>query len=1337
MAREVGAVIVGVVVGYFTGNPQLGVAAAGLVYGATAPNAKAQGPRLSDLKAPQANFGTAIPYLEGQPRSAGIFAWYSDKREIANESSSDGKGGPGVDTTLFTYEMDALVLLSCNRQAAITRIWSNGKLIWNKSDTADIETLVSSGVTNYWREIRFYSGDADQMPDPTYEAAVGVGNAPAYRGRASVFIEGLNLGQSGQMPVLTFETASEGESSFSRIGVNEDIGVTFNSSLDPGVGHPAIIGIDDALRIVSMEDSAVYVFGFDGNFQAIEVGSFGQFPGPAGGAHHTSYPVGLLSGAAIRVQELNQAIGGTWPILPVGTINYSDGLDPITATADLTDPLPAGEFVGGVSLSPNGHAIIYTAPTTAVTGTDIVDKWYIVELEDDGDGTYTVTLVDQGTIAAPGSIYTFGFGSAATYHNGASVLSEGMDEVWVAYGAGGRDLTIYEFVSGALTVRDYFTGAGGILGPAFSSPSIYLAGDVGIVVTGDTITFWGRTFAAALPTLDQVVSRLCLRTGLLTAGDIDVIDLEDDTVRALPVTQVSPTRSTIESLMAGFLFGAVEGEKIKFVKRGGPSVATIPYVDMGASAGDPVEPLPLRRLNDIELPAQVTVKYANTLNDFQDGAESGDRLVTQSTAVQVVELPIGFTPTEAKRIADANTMDLAVSLIGIGPVSVGRKYAHLEPTDVVTLIGKDGSAFRARIQKATAAGGVNTFELVLDDASVISSVASTDSNYASSTLVRSISSTDLNLLDIPILRDADDSPGKYAAFGARTPWSGAALYDSDDNVTFSKVLDTAERTTTGLATTTLGDFTGGNVFDEVNSLTVTVNGALSSTTNTGLLTSQVNALLVGSEIIQYRDATLISANTYTLTGLRRGLLGTEWAMPDHVASERVVVLQATGLRRVLDQQADIGIERFYKAVSVGKSVSGASSEAFTNTGISQKPYAPVDLQKSASSGAVTVSWHRRSRLASRFLATTVVPLGETTESYDVELRDASDVLVSTETVTSPSWSGTSSSATGGLVAPAWGIKTIGGELVAIRDDQLGPYSTPKSLIRFDPTDGSQIAASGVLGQEIYQWANDGDELYVATADFNNTTPTTYNNSKVKRLTRTALGSVAATYTAGVPGDIAGVACDGTSVWITERTSGNLRKLNETTLASVATYSVNAGITALYHDSGSLWIVSNETSEVIEWDIATTTELQRFSVVSAPFDLLIVGSQVFVQGAYEVGLYDMGTGALVSSVTLSAPNNLPQRTLSEFGSYVAVADLSDVKLLDSTTGIEERSIDPGTSYFFNVAGTDGTLLYLTTGGPGLSASTDGYELSAPALSGYSLTVYQNGALGRGYPATLEL
>lgn len=1010
MAREVGAIVVGAAVTYFSGgNYQLGFLAASVVYGATAPDAKVQGPRLNDLKAPQASYGGAIPYIEGAPRVAGTYAWYSDKREIANESSQDGKGGPGVDTTLYTYEMDVLILFSINELVGIRRVWSNGKLVWTRAEDADIESLITSNQTTSWRDMRFYTGASGQLPDSTYEAAVGIGNAPAYRGRASVFIEGLNLGGSGQLPVLTFEVMSASVASYvtdARASVSSVGGVGLIPvgicSLNPAGCEIHVPKFDatyanNTIRVFDVVDNNDRVYQDPkGRDYDLEAAGGSEVKGTSdrsvyvvgtGIREAKMYDSGAISGATTfdfglsnSPESYKFARRGSAIVFAGGDRKlYRFGLGGgfAAATSGVLMPVPAQSL----AISTDGYVYVARGDGASVLRYDLA------------------TLTLQATILKPAAaasalnlrvmcdgatLYLLAEDDLYSHDSGSWSLR--MENLPTQLGITGsrQDFAVWDEVLWSLD-----DGGGG-------SGAVYTIHAAAMTVT-----------PAAVP-LEDVVSRICLRTGQLSAGDIDVTGLVGSTVRAFAIAQVAPSRTALEALMAAHLFEAVEGQKIRFVKRGGTPALTIPYADLGASADGTAEPLPLRRMNDIELPARVTIKYANVLNDFQDGAESGDRLVTQSTAVTVVELPMGLTPTEAKRIADANTMDLAVSLIGLGPVALTRKYPQLEPTDVVLLSGKDGSTYRARIQKATAAAlGTNTLEMVLDDATVINSVAATDNSYASSQLVRMASSTQLLALDIPILRDADDGAGWYIAMNASTPWAGAALLRSPDSVNFTQAFTTTTKAVTGLATTVLGPWAGGAVFDERSSVTVDVGeGQLSSLTRDALLNTTGNALLVGDEIIQFRTAALLSAGVYTLSGLLRGQRGTEWATDAHAIGDTVALLTSTGLRRLGATTAEIGVPLYVKAVSIGNTAANVQAQTITNTGVALKPFSVCDMRQSTVAGVLTVTWKRRTRYATRFCgpAGIYVPLGESAEAYRVELRDGGSALVLAENVSTAAWS---------------------------------------------------------------------------------------------------------------------------------------------------------------------------------------------------------------------------------------------------------------------------------------------------------------------------------------------
>lgn len=1005
MAREVGAVLIGIGVGYATGNPQLGFLAAQLVYGASAPNTKVQGPRLTDLKAPQVAYGTPIPYIEGAVRTAGTFAWYSEKREIATETTVGGKGGPGVDSTTYTYEIDALVLLSINQLGALRRVWSNGKLIWSAADDADAATLASSAATTAWRAIRFYTGAVTQLPDPVYESAVGVGNAPAYRGRAYVFIEGLNLGGSGQVPALTFEVLSD--------AVPSSANNVFASVAHPRLGMGAPARIASGVRLILGQWDAYYLnrtvkfYDVDITGAVVLAGSRGLQSNQPSGFGNSDVP-GILNRSELE--------SGDYKYFWWTYYNERDWFDaklvmPIgEAIAFGSEQVRFSKFGGslvlGTSLpgtsgklyrfSSSGGFVVATSANLASFGSsgnvgsiaiNSTKAWAFTET---GDMIHQLTLTSlayESTITPPegtnpgSAIVCDSSGTLYFCNNGNGHVYRRVGSTWVLL------LDATTSTAGANYNTHY-----GVAGDAFYSLSgeAYGEGPTGRTYLRRAQPTWGLSPVA----LDGVVSRMCLRAGLQVT-DIDVTALASDLVRSFAVTNVAPTRGALETLMVAYLFEAVEGDKLKFVKRGGAPVLTVPFADMGATDGGEVEPLPLSRMNDLEIPARVTVRYANVSNDYQDGAESGDRLITDSTAVSVVELPLGFTPIEAKRVAEVSTMDLAVSLIAVGPVSLTHQYARLEPTDVVLLVGEDGSTFRARIGRHTHARGVLTLELVLDDASVISSAAATDSSYTASTLVRASSPTAQLLLDIPLLRDADNDAGFYDQVKpVAGSWAGAVVYSSADDVTMTREAAITERAVFGVCTTVLPNWTGGRVFDETSTVTVDVGeGQLFSSTRDAMLADQgINAFAIGThgrwELGQFRAATLVSVGVYTLSGFLRGSRGTEWASTGHVADESFALLTGTGMRRIAMEGTLVGLPRYYRAVSIGRSLESANGQAFANAAVGLKPFSPFDVRTARNgSGDVTLTWQRRSRLATRAIgpAGISVPLGEVSEAYAVEI----------------------------------------------------------------------------------------------------------------------------------------------------------------------------------------------------------------------------------------------------------------------------------------------------------------------------------------------------------------
>jgi hypothetical protein len=274
-------------------------------------------------------------------------------------------------------------------------------------------------------------------------------------------------------------------------------------------------------------------------------------------------------------------------------------------------------------------------------------------------------------------------------------------------------------------------------------------------------------------------------------------------------------------------------------------------------------------------------------------------------------------------------------------------------------------------------------------------------DYTGSTEVAAPISTAMRLLDIPILRDSDDDSGIYVAAkpASGDTFPGAAIFDSEDDSTFVRQATVLEQAVFGTSSTVLGDWAGPRIIDEVNSVTVNVgDGTLASSTRDLVLGNRtVNAALIGDEIVQFITATLVSDGVYTLRRLIRGCRGTEWAMTGHESAERFVLLREEGMRRVPVENSQLGVERHYKAVTLGRSLASATSHAFTAEAIGRKPFAPVDLRGTRDgSNNLSITFLRRTRMTVRIVGTLgiSIPLGESEERYEIDiLSDASDPTV--------------------------------------------------------------------------------------------------------------------------------------------------------------------------------------------------------------------------------------------------------------------------------------------------------------------------------------------------------
>lgn len=198
-------------------------------------------------------------------------------------------------------------------------------------------------------------------------------------------------------------------------------------------------------------------------------------------------------------------------------------------------------------------------------------------------------------------------------------------------------------------------------------------------------------------------------------------------------------------------------------------------------------------------------------------------------------------------------------------------------------------------------------------------------------------------------------------------------------------------------------------------VSVVVVGSISANPPVGATDLEVlsgaNILVCGGEVIQYASAIDLGGNTFELSRLLRGRRGTEHlAWDDHATGTMVAFITADTAQRFKAKLTESGRTVDLHAFDVGKT--GAD---YTNTpktsllleGNARKPWSPGAIELARSGDDLVVDWVYRSRWGEELEdgGTGVVPLGESTELYHVEVWDSTfTTLVRTiDTLTSPTW----------------------------------------------------------------------------------------------------------------------------------------------------------------------------------------------------------------------------------------------------------------------------------------------------------------------------------------------
>lgn len=1004
---------------------------------------KIEGPRLDDLSVTVADYGTTLNYFYAKRRFEGCpIIWAEPLKEVKKRSKT--KGGKYNN---YSYFATFAIAIADHEIEGVTRIWFDKHLVYDTTGAGPVTPFplsFTSGQSKSGRprttsvnledHIRIYKGTATQEPDPRMEATVdaefGAGSTPAYRNVSYIVFEELPVEKFGnRIPQISVEAVALVDPNYPYETKATDI-VLGTFSFSPDGSRMLIVHGND----YEIWDTATRERMVSGTLEYDAQSSLAV--SNTGSIYYITYDIGppfndslvilnpdgigtagtvLLGMSASNCQCLEDANGSEYVLVSGSSVGVGYYLLPVGGTGANVDP---GYNVNGGFTDAYGDIWIY--------GTEFDDSMAYLEKIVDvaGRGTPTSFSVSGTPGGAPGPVGAMHVPSHDQYflrHQGSYFL---IDDTTITQtdtgtwnGAATMDFlnpnpgsSVWTFGGGA--AKKISTVDGSVLQTeSYASWSVSTGVDVyepvtnalvGLDNAGGLNWLYLDRIDGAVTTLGDICEDVCERAGVYS-GSVDFSAFTQE-IRGYSWTQ-GPGRDILEPLIDAYDCDVRPHDfSIQGVNRGAtPSVTH--NVSNFVRDGDNRYTVTIAQ--DTDLPRSVAFSFADTDADQQTNIALVARPLDAIDGAR--ELAINMTTLvldtdEAKPLAERW---FRRRWFGREAYSLGltMQALALEPGDV-RILELDDITRKARLKAMTIeSGGVIKTEWERDDPSIntLSSSSGADMDGRDPSVILISSLTKSAILDMPLAIDAHNSTNPFVYFAAGkypgTMWAGADYYVSDTGLYDDyepgwAAIASTDSMDWGYATEALGDALPW-VIDYGNTLNVSMkSGTLTSSTESAVLEDgTLNLAVVGNEYIQFITATLEGDGTYTLSGLLRGRRGTEAEISEHNAGDRFIVFDSKVFRHEMGAD-EIGDTDYYRAVSQGRELDSATTEAVEYTAAPLRPLSPVHgfYVLDTGTGDYYIHATRRTRIGGASVDGQDVPLGETSESYSFDVLDGADVI---------------------------------------------------------------------------------------------------------------------------------------------------------------------------------------------------------------------------------------------------------------------------------------------------------------------------------------------------------
>lgn len=483
--------------------------------------------------------------------------------------------------------------------------------------------------------------------------------------------------------------------------------------------------------------------------------------------------------------------------------------------------------------------------------------------------------------------------------------------------------------------------------------------------------------------VDRLLRRILTDFGLPAADGIAVDGFVDGYVLERPLS----ARQALEPLAQAFGFDAtMSGGRLVFSGRGGAVARVLGHDDLVLDREG--RPYALRRAQESELPLELRLGFIDGESDYRTAAVLSRRLAGAARRELGMEAPIVTRAAEGQRLADRRLQEIWAGRETLD-LELSPDRLDLEPGDVVALVVEEEERlFRlTRIEDgATRRVSARAVEPAIYRSAAVPSLPRPPRSAPA------LPGRPLAIpLALPIVRTQLPPLLSLAAYAA--PWPGAlAVWQGDDAGSFALLRLIEAPSIVGETLTVLPP---GPLWrsDRHAVLELRLRGGVLASVSPEAALAGANALALLDaagvvEIVTASQVELIGPGRFRLSGLMRGLGGSEAAAARSLPTgSRVVVLDGAAVT-LTDDLADLGIVRRYRIGPVQRDIADATVVEVTAAASAATllPLAPVHPQARREADGIRFSWIRRTRIDGDSWDLVEVPLGEQAERWEISVK---------------------------------------------------------------------------------------------------------------------------------------------------------------------------------------------------------------------------------------------------------------------------------------------------------------------------------------------------------------